>query len=40
MIAEVLDALAKSGAEQDAQAEQQVAEKIKRLVGRFPIYEG
>jgi glycine hydroxymethyltransferase len=38
MIAEVLDALAKSGAEQDAQAEQQVAEKIKRLVGR--IYEG
>ncbi|MGB3744185.1 MAG: serine hydroxymethyltransferase [Xanthobacteraceae bacterium] len=40
MIAEVLDALAKSGAEQDAQAEQQVAEKVKRLVGRFPIYEG
>ncbi len=40
MIAEVLDALAKSGAEQDAQAEQRVAEKIKRLVSRFPIYEG
>jgi glycine hydroxymethyltransferase len=40
MIAEVLDALAKSGAEQDAQAEQQVAEKVKRLVSRFPIYEG
>jgi glycine hydroxymethyltransferase len=40
MIAEVLDALAKSGAEQDAQAEQGVAEKVKRLVSRFPIYEG
>jgi glycine hydroxymethyltransferase len=40
MIAEVLDALAKSGAEQDAQAEQRVAEKVKRLVSRFPIYEG
>ena len=40
MIAEVLDALAKSGAEQDAQAEQRVTEKVKRLVSRFPIYEG
>ena len=40
MIAEVLDALAKSDAEQDAQAEQRVAEKVKRLVSRFPIYEG
>jgi glycine hydroxymethyltransferase len=40
MIAEVLDALAKSGAEQDAQAEQRVAEKVERLVSRFPIYEG
>ena len=40
MIAEVLDALAKSGAEQDAQVEQRVAEKVKRLVSRFPIYEG
>jgi glycine hydroxymethyltransferase len=40
MIAEVLDALAKNGAEQDAQAEQRVAEKVKRLVSRFPIYEG
>ena len=40
MIAEVLDALAKTGAEQDAQAEQRVAEKVKRLVSRFPIYEG
>jgi glycine hydroxymethyltransferase len=40
MIAEVLDALAKSGAEQDARAEQGVAENVKRLVSRFPIYEG
>jgi glycine hydroxymethyltransferase len=40
MIAEVLDALAKSGAEEDAAAEQRVAEKVKRLVSRFPIYEG
>jgi glycine hydroxymethyltransferase len=40
MIAEVLDALAKSDAEQDAQAEQRVAEKVKRLVSQFPIYEG
>jgi len=29
-----------TGAEQDAQAEQGVAEKVKRLVSRFPIYEG
>src|SRR5215468_254276 len=40
MIAEVLDAVAKSGSEQDAQAEERVAEQVKRLVGRFPIYEG
>jgi glycine hydroxymethyltransferase len=40
MIAEVLDTLARSGAEQDAQAEQRVAKKVKRLVSRFPIYEG
>jgi glycine hydroxymethyltransferase len=40
MIAEVLDALARSGLEQDVQAEQQVAEQVKRLVSRFPIYEG
>jgi glycine hydroxymethyltransferase len=39
MIGEVLDALAKSRAEQDAPAEQRVAEKVKRLVSRFPIYE-
>ena len=40
LIAEVLDALAHSGREQDAAAEQRVAEKVKRLVSRFPIYEG
>jgi glycine hydroxymethyltransferase len=40
LIAEVLDALARSGTEQDAQADASVREKVKRLVGRFPIYEG
>jgi glycine hydroxymethyltransferase len=40
LIAEVLDALGRSGTEQDAQAEASVREKVKRLVGRFPIYEG
>jgi hypothetical protein len=40
MIAEVLDALSQSGLEQDVHAEQRVAEQVKRLVSRFPIYEG
>jgi glycine hydroxymethyltransferase len=40
MIAELLEALALSGAEQDAQAEERAREKAKRLVNRFPIYEG
>ena len=40
LIAEVLDALARSGTEQDTQAEASVRDKVKRLVGRFPIYEG
>jgi glycine hydroxymethyltransferase len=40
MITELLDALAQSGAEQDAKAEERVREKAKRLVNRFPIYEG
>ncbi|HKM88617.1 MAG TPA: serine hydroxymethyltransferase, partial [Xanthobacteraceae bacterium] len=40
LIAEVLDALAQTGAEQDAQAEASVREKVGRLVSRFPIYEG
>jgi len=40
MIAEVIDALARSGLEQDIQAEGRVGEQVKRLVSRFPIYEG
>ena len=40
LIAEVLDALAQNSAEEDAQAEARVREKVKRLVSRFPIYEG
>jgi glycine hydroxymethyltransferase len=40
MIAEVLDALAQTGTEEDAQAESNVREKVKYLVSRFPIYEG
>jgi glycine hydroxymethyltransferase len=39
MIAEVLDALSKNGAEEDAGAEAKVRERVSRLVGRFPIYE-
>src|ERR1700686_4150722 len=40
LIAEVLDVLSQKGTEQDAQAEASVREKVRRLVGRFPIYEG
>ena len=40
MVVEVLDALAQKGAEEDAQAEANVRDKVKRLVSRFPIYEG
>ena len=40
LIAEVLDALSQKGTEQDAQAEASVREKVRRLVDRFPIYEG
>jgi len=40
MIAEVLDALAHKGTEEDVQAEANVRGKVKRLVSRFPIYEG
>jgi glycine hydroxymethyltransferase len=40
MIAEVLDVLSQKGAEEDAAVEASVRDKIKRLVGRFPIYEG
>jgi len=40
MIAELLDALARSGVEEDAQTEERMREKVRRLVSRFPIYEG
>ncbi len=40
MIAEVLDALAGKNIEEDAQAEAAVRDKVRRLVSRFPIYEG
>ena len=40
MIAEVLDTLAQKGVDEDTLAEASVREKVKRLVGRFPIYEG
>ena len=38
MIAEVLDALSRKGAGEDAAVEAAVREKVKRLVARFPIY--
>jgi glycine hydroxymethyltransferase len=40
LIAEVLDALSQKGVEDDAAVEGHVRDKVKRLVGRFPIYEG
>jgi glycine hydroxymethyltransferase len=40
MIIEVLDALSQKGTDADAQTEASVREKVKRLVSRFPIYEG
>jgi glycine hydroxymethyltransferase len=40
MIAEVLDALSQKAAEEDAAAEASVRDKVKRLVDRFPIYQG
>src|ERR1700689_2485980 len=40
LISEVLDALSQKGTEQDAQAEGSVRDKVRRLVSRFPIYEG
>jgi glycine hydroxymethyltransferase len=40
MIGEVLDALSQKGIEQDAQVEGRVRDKVRRLVVRFPIYEG
>jgi glycine hydroxymethyltransferase len=40
LIVDVLDALAHRNANEDAQAEAGVRDKVKRLVSRFPIYEG
>ncbi|HEX4043716.1 MAG TPA: serine hydroxymethyltransferase, partial [Xanthobacteraceae bacterium] len=40
MIAEVLDVLSQKGADEDGLVEASIREKVKRLVGRFPIYEG
>jgi glycine hydroxymethyltransferase len=40
MIAEVLDALSRKGVEADEATEAAVRDKVKRLVGRFPIYNG
>jgi hypothetical protein len=34
----VLDALSKTGAEEDRAVEASVRERVKRLVDRFPIY--
>jgi glycine hydroxymethyltransferase len=39
-IAEVLDALAQKGTDEDSLVEGSVREKVGRLVNRFPIYEG
>jgi glycine hydroxymethyltransferase len=38
LIVEVLDALSHKGADEDAATEAAVRAKVKRLVGRFPIY--
>jgi glycine hydroxymethyltransferase len=40
MIADVLDALSQKGVEQDSLVEAAVRDKVKRLVARFPIYQG
>jgi len=40
MVAEVLDTLSNKGTEEDAAVEANVRDKVKRLVDRFPIYEG
>jgi glycine hydroxymethyltransferase len=40
LIADVLDALSRSGADADAAAEANVRGKVKALTDRFPIYEG
>jgi glycine hydroxymethyltransferase len=38
LITEVLDVLSAKGAEEDAAVEAAVREKVKALLGRFPIY--
>jgi glycine hydroxymethyltransferase len=40
LIAEVLGALSRNAAEEDARVEAAVREKVKRLIARFPIYQG
>jgi glycine hydroxymethyltransferase len=40
MVAEVLDTLSNKRTEEDAAVEANVRDKVKRLVDRFPIYEG
>jgi glycine hydroxymethyltransferase len=39
LIAELLDALSRKGAEEDSAVEAAVRERVKTLVGRFPIYQ-
>jgi glycine hydroxymethyltransferase len=39
LISEVLDALAQKGTEEDTLVEAGVRERVKALVGRFPIYQ-
>jgi glycine hydroxymethyltransferase len=40
LIAEVLDVLSQKGAEEDSLVEASVRDKVKRLIDRFPIYQG
>jgi glycine hydroxymethyltransferase len=40
LISEVLDALAQKGTDEDTLVEATVRERVKALVGRFPIYQG
>ncbi len=40
MITEVLDVLAQKGTDEDSAVEAAVREKVKRLLARFPIYQG
>jgi len=39
LIVEVLDVLSQKGVEQDSLVEGTVRDKVKALVGRFPIYQ-